>query len=66
MRKVPWAHLYPNSTPVGNIYLTKALNMLEGLLNFDPKKRMTIEKALNHEYLASYHDSEDEVYIFKS
>ncbi|KAI8904311.1 kinase-like domain-containing protein [Gorgonomyces haynaldii] len=53
MRKVPWAHLYPNATPA-------ALNLLEKLLTFDPAQRITVEEALSHEYLASYHDADDE------
>ncbi len=27
---------------------------------FDPKKRMTVEEALDHPYLSAYHDPEDE------
>ena len=34
--------------------------MLEKLLNFDPAARMTVEEALAHPYLQSYHDPTDE------
>jgi len=29
-------------------------------LTFDPKKRLTVDEALEHPYLAAYHDPEDE------
>ena len=38
-----------------------ALNLLEKLLAFDPVERITVEEALSHEYLAAYHDADDEV-----
>ncbi len=34
--------------------------MLEQMLVFDPKKRITATQALAHEYLAPYHDPTDE------
>ena len=37
-----------------------ALNLLEKLLTFDPALRISVEEALGHEYLASYHDADDE------
>jgi mitogen-activated protein kinase 7 len=37
-----------------------ALDFLEKLLTFDPMSRITVEEALNHPYLESYHDPEDE------
>ena len=30
------------------------------MLVFDPKKRTTVEAALSHEYMAPYHDPNDE------
>lgn len=37
-----------------------ALDLLERMLVFDPKKRITAAEALEHEYLAPYHDPSDE------
>nr|KAJ3422059.1 Mitogen-activated protein kinase [Polyrhizophydium stewartii] len=53
MPKIPFVHLYPNASAY-------ALDMLEGLLKFDPAARMTVEEALAHRYLEAYHDSDDE------
>lgn len=38
----------------------EAIDFLTKTLTFDPKKRMTVDEALEHPYLASYHDPEDE------
>jgi serine/threonine protein kinase len=38
-----------------------ALDLLEHLLTFDPAQRMTVEEALEHSYLAVWHDPNDEV-----
>ncbi|KAI8802141.1 kinase-like domain-containing protein [Cladochytrium replicatum] len=53
MRKVPFSQLYLQAGP-------EALDLLERLLTFDPAERITVEEALNHPYLAAYHDEEDE------
>jgi serine/threonine protein kinase len=53
-KTVPWRQLFPNAS-------TAALEMLNRLLQFDPERRATVEQALSHPYLESYHDSEDEV-----
>jgi len=37
-----------------------ALDFLAKTLTFDPKKRLTVDQALEHPYLAAYHDPEDE------
>ncbi|QUC20000.1 uncharacterized protein UV8b_04241 [Ustilaginoidea virens] len=37
-----------------------AIDLLESMLVFDPKKRITATNALAHEYLAPYHDPTDE------
>ena len=34
--------------------------MLERILQFDPKKRMTAAEALAHPYLAQHHDPDNE------
>jgi len=36
------------------------LTFLTKTLTFDPKKRITVEQALAHPYLESYHDPDDE------
>lgn len=38
-----------------------ALDLLERLLTFNPKKRILVEEALAHPYLAQYYDPADEV-----
>lgn len=37
-----------------------ALDLLERMLVFDPRKRITAAEGLAHEYLAPYHDPTDE------
>jgi len=37
-----------------------ALDLLEKMLVFDPKRRMTAGDALYHKYLEPYHDPDDE------
>jgi len=37
-----------------------AIDILERMLVFDPKKRVTATEALAHEYLGPYHDPSDE------
>ena len=39
---------------------TAAVDLLERMLVFDPKKRIRAGEALAHEYLAPYHDPTDE------
>lgn len=38
----------------------QAANLLQKMLIFDPEKRITVEQALKHPYLADYHLEEDE------
>jgi len=52
-QKIPFSELYPNANPL-------ALDLLEKLLKFDPAERITVEEALAHPYLESYHDVDDE------
>lgn len=51
--KVPFSQKFKNADPV-------ALDLLEKMLVFDPQKRITAEQALEHEYLAPYHEPSDE------
>jgi serine/threonine protein kinase len=37
-----------------------AVDLIERMLVFDPFKRITVEQALSHPYLASLHDINDE------
>ena len=39
---------------------TDALDLLQKMLEFHPDRRITIEKALEHPFLSSLHNSEDE------
>ena len=51
--RIPFHKLFPGVNP-------EAIDIMEKLLQFDPKKRITVEAALNHPYLEAYHDIEDE------
>ena len=53
MPKIHFSQLYPNASPL-------AIDLLEKLLNFDPAARITVEEALAHPYLKSYHEEDDE------
>lgn len=47
---------------VNSITLSKlaALDLIDSLLAFDPKNRVTAAEALGHPYLSQYHIPEDE------
>ena len=45
--------MFPHANPL-------ALDLLAKMLNFDPAKRITCEQALEHPYLAVWHDPTDE------
>lgn len=50
---IPFERLYPNANPL-------ALDLLRRLLAFDPAKRISCTEALEHPYLAVWHDPADE------
>ncbi|CAI5936536.1 unnamed protein product [Closterium sp. NIES-65] len=51
--KQPLAQRYPHLPPV-------AIDLMSRMLTFDPLKRITVEEALCHPYLATLHDINDE------
>ena len=44
----------------------ESLDLLKKLLVFNPKNRMTIEEALNHPYVADFHNPEEEIVCQKT
>uniref|UniRef100_A0AAZ3S6E2 Mitogen-activated protein kinase 1 n=1 Tax=Oncorhynchus tshawytscha TaxID=74940 RepID=A0AAZ3S6E2_ONCTS len=52
--KVPWNRLFPKAD-------SKALDLLDKMLTFNPHKRIEVEAALAHPYLEQYYDPTDEV-----
>jgi len=52
-KRTPWKQLFPNASDL-------SLNMLDYLLTFNPNRRVTVEEALKHPYLAQYYDPTDE------
>lgn len=51
--KVPFATKFPSADPL-------SLDLLEKMLVFDPRTRISATEGLAHEYLAPYHDPTDE------
>lgn len=51
--KIPWNKLFPKAD-------SKALDLLDRMLTFNPIKRITVEEALAHPYLEQYYDPSDE------
>ncbi|KAF0686181.1 Aste57867_21967 [Aphanomyces stellatus] len=51
--KIPLEKLFPNVKP-------NALDLLDKMLVFDPTKRISVEEALEHPYLESLHNNDDE------
>lgn len=52
-RKVDFKKLFANKNSLG-------VDLLEKMLCFNPKNRITVEKLLEHPYLQEYHNPEDE------
>ncbi|AES88721.1 putative mitogen-activated protein kinase CMGC-MAPK family [Medicago truncatula] len=51
--KQPFAERFPDMSPL-------ALDLAEKMLVFDPSKRITVEEALNHPYMSSLHEINEE------
>jgi len=54
--KIPFRRLFPAANPM-------AIDLLEKMLVFSPKKRWTLDQCLAHPYLATLHDPADEPVI---
>ncbi|CAF1572385.1 unnamed protein product, partial [Didymodactylos carnosus] len=52
-QRTPWKKLFPEAND-------QALAMLDFLLTFNPNRRVSVEEALAHPYLAQYFDPTDE------
>ena len=59
VKSLPYAEPVPFKVRFKNMD-DEAVDLLEKMLNFDPKKRITAEEALKHPYLSPYHDPTDE------
>jgi ATP-dependent RNA helicase DDX18/HAS1 len=53
MQKISFQSLFRNANP-------DALDLLDLMLAFDPSSRISVEEALEHRYLAIWHDASDE------
>ncbi|KAK4286489.1 hypothetical protein QN277_003038 [Acacia crassicarpa] len=53
VEKQPFASKFPDVSPL-------AIDLAEKMLEFDPSKRITVEEALNHPYLSSLHEINEE------
>ena len=51
--KLTWSSLFPNANPI-------ALDLLEKMLTFNPKKRYTVDQCISHPYFEGLHDPDQE------
>jgi serine/threonine protein kinase len=49
LQRVPWNKKFPEADAL-------ALDLLEKMLQFDPRKRIDVQAALKHPWLAQLHD----------
>lgn len=49
IQRVPWAKKFAEADPL-------ALDLLDKMLQFDPRKRIDVQSALKHPWLAQLHD----------
>jgi serine/threonine protein kinase len=49
LQRVPWNKKFPEADPL-------ALDLLDKMLQFDPRKRIDVQAALKHPWLAQLHD----------
>lgn len=54
-----FSEMFPDANP-------DAVDLMQKLLRFNPKKRLTAEQALSHPYLKDFHDEEYETTAFDS
>ena len=52
--KVPWSEVYPKYEN------QEAFGLIDMMLQFDPRKRLSVEEALSHSYMESLHHPDDE------
>lgn len=52
-RKKPLKELFPKAEK-------DALDLMQRCLHFDPRRRLTVQEALEHQYVAQFHNEEDE------
>jgi len=53
-RRATWKRMYPKASE-------DAIDLLERLMQYDPKKRITAAEGLQHPYCAQFHDPDSEV-----